>query len=99
MERSPVAEMTPTLISTSKPENLADNIYIFAKPGEYYLAYTANAGKFIRLDLPAGAVYRVERIDTWNVAIERLADAKPGKYTFKSPTAYSALRVVAINTR
>jgi hypothetical protein len=95
MEQAPVTEMTPTLVSTAKPESLADNIHILAKSGEYYLAYVANGGKTIRLDLPAGAVYRCELIDTWNMTIDRLPDAKPGRFTFETPAAYCALRLTA----
>jgi hypothetical protein len=97
MEQAPVAEMTPTMISTAKPESRADNIHIFAKPGEYYLAYVANAGKTIHLQLPAGAIYRIEQIDTWNMTIDRLPDAKPGSFTFQTPHEFCALRVIAVN--
>jgi hypothetical protein len=97
MEQAPVAEMTPTMVSTGKPDSRADNIHIFAKPGEYYLAYVANAGKTIRLDLAAGPVYKIEQIDTWNMTIERLPDAKPGKFAWKTPAAHYAIRAIAVD--
>jgi hypothetical protein len=99
MELAPVAEMTPTMVSTGKPDSRADNIHIFAKPGEYYLAYVAKAGKRIRLDLPAGTLYKIELIDTWNMTVERLPDAEPGKLILKTPTAHCALRVIAVDGR
>jgi hypothetical protein len=97
MEQAPVNEMKPTMESTGKPETLADNIHIFAKPGKYYLAYVAGANKTIRIDLPDGARYKVELIDTQNMTIKQLPDAKPGNFSFKPTTGYSALRVVALN--
>jgi hypothetical protein len=95
MEQAPVTEMKPAMESTGKPETLADNIHVLAKPGKYYLAYVANAGKTIRLDLPEGARYKVELIDTQNMAFKQLPDAKPGNFSFTTTEKYSALRVVA----
>ncbi len=95
MEQAPVTKMKPRMESTGKPETLADNIHVFAEPGKYYLAYAANAGKTIRLALPAGARYKVELIDTQNMTFKRLPDAKPGNFTFQTTSNYSALRVVA----
>jgi len=52
-------------------------------------------GKTICLDLPAGAVYKVELIDTWSMTIDQLPDSKPGKFAFKTPIAHCALRVIS----
>ena len=97
MEQAPVTEMTPTIEieGMGSTETLNDNIHIFAKPGEYYLAYVASAGKTIRLDLPEGTRYTVELIDTQNLTIKQLPDAAPGNFSFKTTIGYSALRVIA----
>jgi hypothetical protein len=95
MEQAPVTEMKPTLESTDKPETLADNVHVFARSGKYYLAYAANAGKTIRFDLPKGARYKVELIDTQNMTFKQLPDAKPGNFSFQTTAKYTAIRVVA----
>jgi len=93
MEAAPVTEMSPSITHTAKPDSLADNIYVFAKPGEFYLAYVAKSGKKIRLDLQPGTNYRVELIDTWNTKIEALPDTKGGEFIYKTKGKYEALRV------
>ena len=55
----------------------------------------AGAGKTIRLELPPGAIYRIERIDTWNMTVSRLPNAKPGTFSFTTPAKYHALRLVS----
>lgn len=95
MEQAPVIEMTPTLVSTGDPESRKDNVHIFAKPGEYYLAYVASTGKTIELSLPEAPGYKVELIDTQNMTIKPLPDAKPGAFSFTTAAEYTALRVVA----
>jgi hypothetical protein len=95
MEQAPVTEMSPIMESAGKPETLTDNIHIFAKPGSYYLAYAAGAGKAIRLELPAGSRYKVELIDTWNMTLTPLPAAMPGEFSFTTAASYSALRVIA----
>ena len=49
------------------PENLNNNIYLFSKPGEYYLAYVANPEETIQIELPGNQEYKLEIIDTWNM--------------------------------
>ncbi len=100
MEQAPVTEMTPTIETedTGSTKTLSDNIHVFAKPGQYYLAYVASAGKTIRFDLPEGARYTVELIDTQNLTINPLPDATPGPFSFKTTDDYSALRVIAAKT-
>ena len=93
MEQAPVAEMVPSITNTAEPESPADNIHVFSKPGEYYLAYAAKLGKTIRLDLPPGNSYRVELIDTWNMKTKEMPDAKGGQFTYTTKGKYEALRV------
>lgn len=97
IEEAPLHEMTPTVESTGKPETLADNIHVLAKPGKYYLAYVANPGKVIQLELPEGVRYRVELINVQNMTINPLPDAVPGKFSFQTTASYTALRIVAAN--
>jgi hypothetical protein len=55
--------------------------FIFAKPGEHYLIYFAEAGKF-GMDLPVGAVYGLEVIDTWNMKKTPQGTVKGGKFEY-----------------
>ena len=93
MEQAPVNEMTPTLFDNGDPANLEKNIYVFSKPGEYYLAYMANAGETIQIELPGNQEYKLEIIDTWNNKIAEQTTAKPGNFEFKTTIPYCALRI------
>ena len=93
MEQAPVTEMTPSLFDKGDPQNLENNIYLFSKPGEYYLAYVATTGEKIQIELPGDQDYNVEIIDTWNKKIADQTTAKPGKFEFKTTIPYCALRI------
>jgi hypothetical protein len=45
--------------------------------------------------LPEDARYKVELIDTQNMTVKQLPDAKPGNFSFQTTAKYSALRVGA----
>jgi hypothetical protein len=68
MEKAPVSEMSPELIEDN-PENLDDNIYIFSKPEEYYLVYTAETEQEIQINLTGNSNYKLEVLDTWNMQV------------------------------
>ncbi len=93
MEQAPVKEMTPTLFHNGDPENLENNIYLFSKTGEYYLAYVANAGEKIQFELPGNQEYKLDIIDTWNKKITEQTTAKPGNFELQTAIPYCALRI------
>ncbi len=93
MEQSPVKEMTLILIDNGNPENLNNNIYLFSKTGEYYLAYVANPNETVKIDLPGDQDYKLEIIDTWNMNIIEQTTVKSGNFEFKTTIPYCALRI------
>ena len=58
--------------------------YVLAKPGEYYLVYFVNP-QTITLDLAGERPYRIDGIDPWEMKLEPVGTASPGRYTFSSP--------------
>jgi hypothetical protein len=94
MEEAPVVEMIPELIDNGDPENLNSNIHIFAREGEYYLAYVAEKGQKIQLNLPDNARFKAELIDTWNMTITPMEGNYSGHCEFAMPDKpYMALRI------
>jgi hypothetical protein len=93
MEQAPVTEMTPTLIDNGDLENLDNNIYLFSKPGEFYLAYVANPEETIQIELPGNQEYKLDIIDTWNMKITEQTTAKRGKFEYKTTIPFCALRI------
>lgn len=110
MEEAPVKEMSPKTISLSGlaiPDNIPDkdagtlinqlnnNIYTFSKEGHYYLAYSAESGQKVEIELTGTKEYSVEILDTWNMKVVSSQTVKPGKFTYKTETPYTAVRLVA----
>jgi len=93
MEEAPVIEMHPELVAHGNPENLHDNVYIFAAPGTYYLAYIADSGEVIALDLPGTDTYQMDVIDTWHMKIESVTPVEPGNVEFQTNKPYTAVRL------
>lgn len=105
LEQAPVIEMTPHLIDNNKPGEINNNyipgilqnfIYIFSKPGEYYLAYTAGKDKLIELNLTPEKKYKMEVIDTWNMQITEEKRIDQGIIKYRTATPYTALRITLI---
>jgi hypothetical protein len=94
MEETPVNEMTSEINDQGEPANLNNNIHIFSKSAEYYLAYVAEIGQEIMLDLPGDSKYNLEVIDTWNMRITEQDIVDPGKFTFQTTAPYTALRII-----
>jgi hypothetical protein len=94
MEQAPVKEMTPELTENGDRAKLNNNIYIFSKRGEYYLAYVADAGQTIQIDLTGDADYKMDIIDTWNMKITEQHSAKPGLFKYTTNLPYTLLRFV-----
>jgi hypothetical protein len=95
MEQAPVTQMSPELVAPNDQKKLATNLYIFSKPGAYYLAYVAEAGHDIELNLPGTKEYTVEVLDTWNMKTIEKSVAKPGVFKYKTKVPYTAVRLVA----
>ncbi len=93
MERAPVQDMSPEFNDNGDPANLNTNIYTFLKQGEYYLAYVADTGQTIELNLTGDKNYKVDVIDTWNMKIAKQPDAEPGRFSYKTVSPYTALRI------
>jgi hypothetical protein len=87
MEALPYTEMTPA--------KLDNNVYALSKPGGVYLVYSLAPGP-IKLQLPAGHDYTVEAVDTWNMKVEALENAKPGEFNATAPRADYLLRITAL---
>lgn len=111
MEDAPVTEMTPKLVmlsTRSVPEEIPDqgvgemieelnnNIYIFSKAKEYYLAYTAVADRTIKLNLAGEKDYKLEVIDTWNMETVSEKTIGSGNFQYKTERPFTALRLIAI---
>jgi len=95
MEQAPVHEMTPELIDNGDPKNLSSNIHIFSKTGEYYLAYVAEKGQTIEINLPEDANYNVDIIDTWNMQITPSEKKYAGECVIELPDKpYMAVRII-----
>jgi hypothetical protein len=95
MEKAPVTEMTPLLVSEKNPASLSRNIYIFSQEGEYYLAFTSEKGRTIEISLAGSLNFRLEVIDTWNMKIVEERIVKPGIFSFKTDLPYTALRIIS----
>jgi hypothetical protein len=93
MEEAPVSDMIPEMKDSGDPENLESNIHLFYKPGEYYLAYVAESGRVIEIDLPGDQDYHLEVIDTWNMKPVADSSVQAGVCTFKTNIPYTLLRV------
>jgi len=97
MEHAPVKEMTPELIDNDDPKNLNNNIYLFAKPGTYYLAYSADNDQSIEIDLEGDKEYTMQVIDTWNMQVVEEKTVNPEKISYKTSAPYTALRLYTAN--
>ncbi|WP_261342649.1 DUF5605 domain-containing protein [Posidoniimonas corsicana] len=76
-------------------DELNNNIYVFSKEAEHYLAYTEDAGRTIEVDLPGGKQYQLEVMDTWNMNVLREETVPPGKFSLETSRPYTAIRLVA----
>jgi len=97
MEQAPVKEMIPVLIDNGDPENLNSNIYLFSRPGDYYLAYVASPDEIIQIDLPGNHEYKLDIFDTWNMKVTEQTVVKPGKFEYKTIFPFTALRIYQNN--
>jgi hypothetical protein len=85
--------MTPSINDNGNPKKLENNIYILSCPGEYYLAYVADTGETIELNLPGTSSYNLHIIDTWNMKIVQQKTVAPGMFKYKTLEPYTAIRM------
>ena len=93
IEAAPFQKMKPEIIVVGEDESLEDNIYVLADPGNYYLAYVANEGGTIELELPGESEYDLEVLDTWNMKVISQSKVAPGKFSFTTSLSNTALRI------
>jgi hypothetical protein len=91
MEEAPVQEMTPAFVDHGDPVNLETNLYTLAREGAYYMAYVADSGQVIELDLAGDSGYTMEILDTWNMEVVEQRMVDPGPFIFETPAPYTAL--------
>ncbi|MFH0756830.1 MAG: DUF5060 domain-containing protein [Bacteroidota bacterium] len=91
MEAAPVTEMTPTFFDQGDPRNRGTNIHIFSREGAYYMAYVADSGQVIEIDLPGESGYSMEVLDTWNMEVVEQRMVDPGPFIFETLSPYTAL--------
>ena len=93
IEAAPFQEMKPEIVVVGEAEVLENNIYVLADPGSYYLAYVANKGATIELDLKGEKEYLLEVIDTWNMQIVSRQEVSSGKLEYETTSPYTAVRL------
>ncbi len=92
MEHAPVKDMQPELVGDN-PKGLNSNVYIFSKPGTYYMAYTSTEHRIFELELEGDAPYKLEVIDTWNMKIIEEREVQPGPFSYDPENPYTAIRL------
>jgi hypothetical protein len=93
IQKAPFQNMHPDLLANGEAEDLNNNVYILSDPGNYYLAYVANAGETIEMDLPGNVEYKLDVMDTWNMKVIDESNIQPGKFSYTSTIPYTALRI------
>ena len=94
MEQAPVTDMSPEIKDNGNAKTLNNNIYILSKPGEYYLAYVADSGQNVEINLTGDSGYKLDIIDTWNMKVGKQANVEPGEFKYVTVEPYTALRFI-----
>ncbi len=76
----PFEQLVPIPAKAGTSEN---DLYVLAKPGQYYLVYFVNP-QTITLDLTGNQPYKIDGIDPWEMKLAPIGTAGAGKYTFSS---------------
>jgi PKD repeat protein len=84
MEPVPFAEMVPGELTSGN--------YVLSKPGELYLVYCTRPGE-TTIELAGAKPYKVDGIDTWNMTITPMANAKAGKFNITAPKIPYVIRL------
>jgi len=95
MEEAPATEMYPQLLDNGDVKNLNNNIFIFEKPGEHYLAYVADSEQTVELNLTGTENYTLQVIDTWNMKTVTEKNVDSGNFLYTTKMPYTALRLIA----
>jgi len=84
--------MEPTPFTEMEPRELSSGGYLLSKAGELYFFYftTPTATTF---ELPGAGIYKVDGIDTWNMTVTPMGNARPGRFSFTPPKADYLLRL------
>lgn len=93
IEEAPIQKMQPEFKMNGDEKDLNSHLYILSDPGNYYLAYVANANELIELELPEGTDYQLEVMDTWNMNVIEDKTITPGKFRFTTSIPYTGLRI------
>ena len=68
---------------------------MFSKAGTHYLAYTADSGRTIDLELAGERDYTLQVIDTWNMKTISEKTVGAGNFRYTTEVPFTALRLVA----
>ncbi len=85
MQQAPYEEMSPD-------PGFSPGNYVLCKPGAYYLVYFPGTSS-ATIHLPGTKPYEVEGIDTWDMTVSSLGDARPGAFSFTPPKPHYLLRL------
>ncbi|MFH1717110.1 MAG: DUF5060 domain-containing protein [Planctomycetota bacterium] len=84
--------MEPVPFDEMLPGEFAGGNRVLAKHGELYFLYLTSAEP-VDLNLPGPGVYKVDGIDTWNMTVTSLGNAKAGRFSFAAPKPNYLLRL------
>ena len=93
MEQVPVTRMIPYFSDNGDPEDLESNIHILSREGEIYLAYVADAGLTIELELPGTVPYSMQILDTWKMVLVEETQVDPGSFIYTPRETYLLIRL------
>ena len=84
--------MEPTPFDEMVPSELPSGNYLLSKEKELYFVYFTKPTE-ISLKLPGSRPYKADGIDTWNMTVNSLGNAEPGRFSFTPPKANYVLRL------
>ncbi len=93
MQDLPIKDMTPHLDDNGSPKKISNNVHSLSKEGEIYLAYVADKGVTIRLQLSGERPYQFSVVDTWNMKVIEKEDVKPGEFDYTTTMPYQAVHL------
>ncbi len=86
--------MSPTPFHEMVPGALPGGNHVLSKASQLYFIYFSHPTA-TSLELPGPRAYKVDGIDTWNMTINSMGSAAPGKFTFSPPKANYLVRLTA----
>lgn len=94
IEEAPVTEMVPEFFGNGDAGNRNNNIHVFSKKGEYYLAYVADSAQTIELNLAGEKDYVLKVIDTWNMKVVSEEIVGAGNFKYETALPFTALQFI-----